>query len=103
MSRVKRNCPKSTRREQAQVAAQLHLIVSHPLLGLFGARDNTPSPAETARIEVALQEHGKEYEFHTYDDAGHAFFSVDRPHYTVEAALDGWERVWEFFGRHLTT
>ena len=32
---------------------------------------------------------------------GHAFFSVDRPNYRVEAAKEGWKLVWDFFGRHL--
>jgi carboxymethylenebutenolidase len=72
-----------------------------PLLGLFGAEDSNPSPEQTARIEAALREHGKDFEFHTYEGAGHAFFSVDRPYYSVAAATEGWARVWEFFGRHL--
>jgi carboxymethylenebutenolidase len=75
--------------------------LSCPLLGLFGANDGNPSPEQTARIEAALQQHGKEYEFHTYEDAGHAFFSVDRPNFNVAAANDGWLKIWEFFGRHL--
>ena len=37
-----------------------------------------------------LDDLGKEHEFHTYEGAGHAFFSVDRPAYRVEAANDGW-------------
>ena len=44
---------------------------------------------------------GKEFEFHSYEGAGHAFFAVDRPAYRVEAALDGWEKIADFFGRHL--
>src|SRR5690242_1520236 len=72
-----------------------------PLLGLFGAQDKRPSPEDVAAIEAELQRHAKTYEFHSYPDAGHAFFSVDRPLYRVEAALDGWERIREFFGRHL--
>jgi carboxymethylenebutenolidase len=82
-------------------AVTLTAGLSCPLLGLFGAQDANPSPEQTARIEAALREHDKEYEFHTYDGAGHAFFSVDRPNYSVEAAADGWARIWDFFGRHL--
>ena len=52
-----------------------------PLLGLFGVEDTNPSPEQTAQIEAALRANGKTYEFHTFDDAGHAFFSVDRPNY----------------------
>ena len=73
-----------------------------PLLGLFGAEDCNPSPEQVARIEDELRAHGKTYEFHTYEDAGHAFFSVDRPSYHLDAAKDGWKRIWRCFGRHLS-
>src|SRR5215472_18523311 len=57
----------------------LHLVpqLSCPLLGLFGADDKYPSPEEVAELEQALKENGKSYEFHSYDNAGHAFFAVD--------------------------
>jgi carboxymethylenebutenolidase len=69
-----------------------------PLLGLFGNEDKTPSPAHVDELEQLLREHGKTYEFHRYDGAGHAFFSTNRPAYRVEAALDGWERIERFYG-----
>jgi carboxymethylenebutenolidase len=72
-----------------------------PLLGLFGNDDRNPSPAEVDELEKLLREHGKTYEFHRYDDAGHAFFSVDRPAYRVAAATDGWQRIAAFLARHL--
>jgi carboxymethylenebutenolidase len=72
-----------------------------PLLGLFGNDDQFPSPAEVDEIERALQAAGKTYEFHRYDGAGHAFFAVDRPSYRPEAAVDGWERIFAWFGRYL--
>ncbi len=75
--------------------------LSCPLLGLFGAEDSHPSPEETAELAKVLSELGKEHEFHTYDGAGHAFFTVERPSYRVEAAGDGWQRIWDFYGRHL--
>ena len=72
-----------------------------PLLGIFGAEDSNPSPEQTALIEQALRANHKTYEFHTIDNAGHAFFSVDRPHYRVDAAKEGWKLIWDFFGRYL--
>jgi carboxymethylenebutenolidase len=72
-----------------------------PLLGLFGNDDSYPSPAHVDELEKLLQDHGKTYEFHRYDDAGHAFFSVDRPSYRVAAAVDGWQRIRDFLARHL--
>lgn len=74
-----------------------------PLLGLFGAEDSNPSPEQTAIIEEALRAQGKTYEFHTFENAGHAFFSVDRPNYRVDAAREGWKLIWDFFGRYLQT
>lgn len=73
--------------------------LSGPLLGLFGADDEHPSPRETALLEQALEAAGKEHEFHTLEGAGHAFFAVDRPFYRPEAATEGWEIIWEFLGR----
>jgi carboxymethylenebutenolidase len=72
-----------------------------PLLGLFGAEDSHPAPAETKQIEEVLEKHGKTFEFHTYEGAGHGFFSTDRPNYRVEAANQGWQRIEEWFARHL--
>jgi carboxymethylenebutenolidase len=77
--------------------------LSCPLLGLFGAEDQYPSPEEVSELETALAEAGKEFEFHTYEGAGHAFFATDRPSYRPEAAKDGWGRIWDFFGRTLST
>jgi len=76
--------------------------LSCPLLGLFGADDQHPSPDQVAELEKALQEAGKTYEFHSYEGAGHAFFSVNRPAYRVEAANDGWEKILAFYGTYLS-
>jgi carboxymethylenebutenolidase len=88
-----------------QMQPILHLAprLSCPLLGLFGADDRNPSPAETAVLAAELDRLGKQHEFHTYDGAGHAFFAVDRPSYRPEAAVDGWRRILDFFDTHLTT
>jgi carboxymethylenebutenolidase len=76
--------------------------ITGPILGLFGADDQHPSPADVAAIDARLTELGKAHEFHTYQGAGHAFFSVDRPSYRVEAANDGWQKIWDFFRRYLS-
>ncbi len=83
--------------------AHLAPDLSCPLLGLFGADDQYPSTEEVAELERILTEAGKEFEFHTYEGAGHAFFSVNRPSYRPEAAMEGWQRIWEFFGRYLAS
>lgn len=75
--------------------------VSSPILGLFGAEDTFPTPAEVSELDAELTKHSKEHEFHMYDGAGHAFFAVDRPSYRPEAATDGWKKIRAFFGTHL--
>jgi carboxymethylenebutenolidase len=75
--------------------------LSAPLLGLFGNDDSHPSPAQVDRHEAELERYGKDYEFYRYDGAGHAFFYYHLPMYRPEQAMDGWERVFAFFGRRL--
>ena len=72
-----------------------------PLLGLFGVEDQTPSPKHVAELDDILTEYGKPHEFHSYEDAGHGFFAVDRPAYRVAAANEGWVRITDFFAAHL--
>jgi carboxymethylenebutenolidase len=72
-----------------------------PLLGLFGNDDSHPSPEQVDLHEAELKRHGKSYEFYRYDGAGHGFFYYHTPLYRPEAAMDGWAKVFSFFGRHL--
>ena len=72
-----------------------------PLLGLFGNDDQAPSPEQVDQHEAALKQHGKQYEFHRYDGAGHGFFYYDRPAYRQQQAMDGWSKVFAFFAEHL--
>ena len=72
-----------------------------PLLGLFGEEDASPSPDQVAQTEQELKRLGKTYEFHTYENAGHAFFADYRPSYRQHAAVDGWEKVFAWFEKYL--
>jgi carboxymethylenebutenolidase len=72
-----------------------------PLLGLFGNDDSHPTPAQVNQHEEELKRLGKEYEFHRYDGAGHGFFYYHTPMYRPEAAMDGWAKIFTFFGTHL--
>jgi carboxymethylenebutenolidase len=85
------------------VAPIVHLAkdLSCPLLGLFGADDQFPSPDEVRELEQVLAEYNKTFEFHSYEGAGHAFFATNRASYRPEAANDGWERIWGFFDMYL--
>ena len=75
--------------------------LSCPLLGLFGNEDRAPSPEQVDQHEAELKKHGKNYEFHRYDGAGHGFFYYHRPMYRVEQTQDGWQKIFAFFGKHL--
>ncbi|MHB8910897.1 MAG: dienelactone hydrolase family protein [Syntrophales bacterium] len=75
--------------------------LSCPLLGFFGREDKRPSPEHMAKIEAELKKWGKTYELHAYDNAGHSFFAVDRADYRPLAAVDGWKKVFQWFGKYL--
>ena len=77
--------------------------LSCPLLGLFGAEDPHPAPEHVAELDRVLTNAGKDHEFHTFKNAGHGFFSTDRPSYAAAAAEQGWTLIEAFFLRHLTT
>ncbi len=64
-----------------KVGPIVHLAkdLSCPLLGLFGADDSYPSPDRWPNWTRPSPRPGKAHEFHSYEGAGHAFFSVDRP------------------------
>lgn len=74
-----------------------------PLLGLFGNDDRHPTSEQVDQHEEELKRHGKQYEFHRYDGAGHGFFYYHTPMYRPEQAMDGWAKVFDFFGRHLSS
>ncbi len=72
-----------------------------PLLGIFGNEDKSPSPEQVNQHEEELKKHGKNYEFHRYDGAGHGFFYYNRPAYRQEQAMDGWKKTFAFLEKHL--
>lgn len=72
-----------------------------PVLGLFGNDDPNPNRDHVNRLEEALKNAGKSYDFHRYDGAGHAFFNAARVAYRPEQAADGWAKVMAFYNKHL--
>jgi carboxymethylenebutenolidase len=73
-----------------------------PILGIFGNEDGHPSPEQVNQHEAELKKHGKQYEFHRYDRAGHGFFYYHRPAYRQEQAVDGWEKIFAFLEKNLS-
>jgi len=76
--------------------------LSCPLLAAVGAEDHNPSPEVAAQLRALAAASGQEVKVDAYDGAGHAFFAVNRPAYRVEAAVDGWQKIFDFFGRTLS-
>ena len=67
-------------------------------------RQRRPVSADREQVdahEAELKKHGKVYEFHRYDGAGHGFFYYHTPMYRPEQAMDGWDKVFAFFEQHL--
>jgi len=77
--------------------------LSCPILGIFGNEDANPSPEQVNQHEAELKKHGKDYEFHRYDDAGHGFFYDHRPNYRQAQAVDGWQKIFAFLEKHLSS
>lgn len=76
--------------------------INCPILGLFGNDDENPTADQVNRTEAALKKLGKNYQFHRYEGAGHAFFNHSRAQaYRAEQAADGWKKVFAFFKQHL--
>jgi carboxymethylenebutenolidase len=75
--------------------------LSAPLLGLFGADDQYPSPEQNDQLAEALTRAGKKFTFHTYEGAGHAFFNVSRPSFRPESAVEGWNEIFTFLATNL--
>ena len=73
-----------------------------PILGIFGNEDRNPTPEQVDQHEAELKKHGKNYEFHRYDGAGHGFFYYHVPAYRQAQAVDGWQKVFAFLEKHLS-
>lgn len=74
-----------------------------PILGLFGNDDANPTPEQVNIHEAELKKYNKTYEFHRYDGAGHGFFYYHAAAYRQAQAVDGWQKVWAFLEKYLST
>ncbi len=77
--------------------------LSCPILGIFGNDDRNPTPEHVDQLEAELKKHGKTYEFHRYDGAGHGFFYYTSAAYRQEQAMDGWQKVFAFLEKQLSS
>jgi carboxymethylenebutenolidase len=75
--------------------------IKHPVLGLFGAEDQSIPVASVRAFESALQKQGTPVEIKIYDGAGHAFANPSGGNYRPDAARDAWQRTTAFLARTL--
>jgi carboxymethylenebutenolidase len=72
-----------------------------PILGIFGAKDDSIPVKTVEKFQSTLDELGKEAEFHIYDNAGHAFANPSDQNYVPEAAESAWDETTKFLEEHL--
>ncbi len=76
--------------------------VGCPVLGLFGGRDENPSPEDRDAIDGELTRHGVPHTFHTFAAAGHGYMDFSNPQrHDPAAAAASWPLTLEFLQRYL--
>jgi carboxymethylenebutenolidase len=70
------------------------------VLGFYGEQDQRVNATEPI-ARAALQKAGLEFDLITEPNANHAFFNDTGDRYDPTAAADAWNRVQEWFTRHL--
>lgn len=70
--------------------------INTPILGLFGAKDNSIPVESVRKFEAALERLRKNYEIHIYPAAGFAFANPSSRSYVAETAEDAWTRTLGF-------
>jgi carboxymethylenebutenolidase len=93
--------PKALNDKRPVAPIDLAADIKCPILGIFGNDDENPNKDQVNRTEAVLKKLGKDYAFHRYDGAGHAFFNAARVAYRPEQAADGWAKTFAFFHKHL--
>ena len=94
--------PKLLNAKRPVAPIDLAANIKCPILGLFGNDDENPTADQVNHTEAVLKKLDKNYQFHRYDGAGHAFFNHSRAAaYRAEQAADGWKKVFSFFKQHL--
>lgn len=79
------------------VAGQMHA----PLLGHFGAEDQSIPPADVDKLREVLKAHHKTADLYVYENAGHAFNNDTRESYRPEAARLAWQRTIAWFDKYV--
>ena len=72
-----------------------------PVMGNFGADDTNPSPEDVQIIEDKLKKAGVNYDFKSYDGAGHGFNCNERDSYHEASANDALTRTLGWFDKYV--
>jgi carboxymethylenebutenolidase len=75
--------------------------ITCPMLLFFGDQDPFIPNEEVNQIRTRLAELKKTAEVKVYPGAPHGFFCNERDSYRPDAASDAWQRLRDFFARHL--
>ncbi len=85
---------------QPHTAADVAPTLKCPLLGLYGAKDDSIDVKAVQAAASAARQVGKKVEIVVYPDAGHGFHADYRPSYNAADAADGWQKALAFFHEH---
>ena len=69
------------------------------IIGFFGNKDQSPSPAMVTEFENNMQTAGKKLEAFRYE-AGHGFANPSNPSFNAEAAADAYKKAIAFLKSH---
>jgi carboxymethylenebutenolidase len=75
--------------------------IKNPVLGSFGAQDNSIPAATVQQFESVLKKQGTPADIKIYEGAGHAFANASGGNYRPEAAKDAWQRTTAFLAKNL--
>ncbi|MBL75629.1 MAG: hypothetical protein CL763_01675 [Chloroflexi bacterium] len=71
-----------------------------PVIGFFGDLDQNPSYGDVDGLQAELKAQGKEFIFHRYPKAQHAFNDPYNPvRYDPDASNDAWPKLIDFFDK----
>ncbi|MBI2872335.1 MAG: dienelactone hydrolase family protein [Chloroflexi bacterium] len=74
--------------------------ISARVLGVYGAED-TRITVNVPKLEEAMRELGKSFEYKVYQGAAHAFFNDTGARYHAESAADAWVVTLAFLDKNL--
>lgn len=82
-------------------AEALERLKDNTILGIFGAEDRGIPTDKVKQFGELLEKQGTPATILIYQDAGHGFMRPGGPQYSEKAAKEAWEKIDQFFQKHL--